>query len=336
MTLGILAEAPSACSRAHRSGAAQHSRAIHATHRDAAPDRFAELLNVAAEIELESASTTNGHLGYVSRLLTVATMPHRKPTQCVFVRRNGHFSLSMLSPPHVGLPYGTKPRLLMAWLAREVAATEKRELVLGESLAEFMRQLGLSSRGGKRGDIAMLKEQMRRLFACSITFVDERPERFHAEPGRAIVDATNLWWKPAQPDQCALWASTVTLSEWFFGELMAHPVPVDLRLLRTFQHSAMELDIYGWLTHKASYTMRATRPIPWDLLRLQFGADYADTKAGLRAFRFNFLKHLKVVLSAYRGAKVELSEKGLIFKPSLTSVPRVAASDGRAVGKAVD
>ena len=40
------------------------------------------------------------------------------------------------------LPFGNLPRLLMAWLSTEAVRTQSRELVLGESLAEFMRTLG--------------------------------------------------------------------------------------------------------------------------------------------------------------------------------------------------
>ena len=53
-------------------------------------------------------------------------------------------------------------------------ATQHRELVLGRSLYEFIHKLGLSDRsGGAKGDRTRLKNQMRRLFRCSVQLVYE-------------------------------------------------------------------------------------------------------------------------------------------------------------------
>ena len=46
------------------------------------------------------------------------------------------------------LPYGNLPRLLMAWLSTEAVRTQSREISLGDSLAEFMRALGIYNSGG--------------------------------------------------------------------------------------------------------------------------------------------------------------------------------------------
>jgi hypothetical protein len=283
--------------------------------------RLRELVSLALEIETEAASTTNGYIGYMARALTIATMPHSKPDAPVFERCNGSYTLSMVAPPSIGLPYGTKPRLLMAWIAREAVRTGERKLVLGDSLSRFMLQLGLIPTGGRWGTIAPLKEQMKRLFSCSISCIDDRPDQFSIRNVR-IVDEADLWWTPQAPEQAGLWESTLLLSEPFHYELTNYPVPIDLRLVNAFKQSSMELDIYFWLTHKASYTVKPTRPIPWELLKLQFGSDYANTPTGLRAFKFKFLRHLKHVVVAYSGARLEEVPRGLIFRPSATSVPR--------------
>ena len=41
-----------------------------------------------------------------------------------------------------GLPYGTLPRLLLAWVSTEAVRTQSRELILGDSLAESSIRLG--------------------------------------------------------------------------------------------------------------------------------------------------------------------------------------------------
>jgi len=52
-----------------------------------------------------------GALGYMARALVQATLPHSKPDTNEFERRNGAFTLVMLAPSRVGLPYGVIPRL---------------------------------------------------------------------------------------------------------------------------------------------------------------------------------------------------------------------------------
>ena len=41
-----------------------------------------------------------------------------------------------------GLPYGTLPRLLLAWVSTEAVRTQSPELILGDSLAESSIRLG--------------------------------------------------------------------------------------------------------------------------------------------------------------------------------------------------
>ena len=56
------------------------------------------------------------------------------------------------------LPFGNIPRLLLAWVCSEAVRTQRRELVLGRSLYEFMHKLGMEDRsGGRHGERARLK-----------------------------------------------------------------------------------------------------------------------------------------------------------------------------------
>ena len=75
----------------------------------------------------------------------------------------------------------------------------------------------------------------------------------------------------------------------------------------------MALDIYTWLTYRASYLKRPT-VIPWSSLALQFGSNYAE----LRNFKTAFLAELKKVVLVYGQVQAEATEQGLLVKPSLT------------------
>jgi hypothetical protein len=112
-----------------------------------------------------------------------------------------------------------------------------------------------------------------------------------------------------------LWKSTVTLSTDFFNEIISRPVPVDMRALKLLKRSPMSLDTYFWLTYRLSYLQKDT-VIPWQLLQMQFGADYAQDAQGLRDFKKNFLKHLQKVHGIYKAARVFEVDQGLLLKPS--------------------
>ena len=87
------------------------------------------------------------------------------------LRRNSSYQLYMIAGGGNKLPYGSLPRLLLAWVCTEAVRTQSRELVLGRSLSEFMRTLDIySTSGGSRGDRTRLRNQMRRLFnaSCSV------------------------------------------------------------------------------------------------------------------------------------------------------------------------
>jgi Plasmid encoded RepA protein len=108
-----------------------------------------KLVDEALAIEVEAAKEA-GAIGYMARVLTRATLPHKKVEGSQFKRSNGVFSLSVLAPEEVGLPYGTIPRLLLSWLTTEAVRTKTPELILGHTLSEFMTQLGLVPTGGCR------------------------------------------------------------------------------------------------------------------------------------------------------------------------------------------
>jgi len=214
------------------------------------------------------------------------------------------------------LPYGTIPRLLLAWLTTEAVKTKSRELELGDSLSGFMAELGMMPTGGRWGSITRLKDQSRRLFASSITAVYENGPGF-AVINQAVADRAQFWWDNKHPEQAGLWKSSVTLSENFFNEVIDRPVPVDMRAIKALKKSPLALDIYTWLTYRVSY-MRHPAVISWASLSLQFGSDYSR----LRAFREAFLQELRKVMLVYGQVQVEVTEHDLIVKPSLTHIAR--------------
>lgn len=274
-----------------------------------------DLINQALAIEDEQAQEA-GALGFMARAMVQATLPHRAVKGTYFERVNGAFTLSMQAHPKIGLPYGSIPRLLLAWVTTEAVKTKSRELELGDSMSSFMAQLGLTPTGGANGSITRLKNQTLRLFSTTVSALYEDGNAV-AEMGYRLADKSVLWWDNKTPEQAGLWQSTVTLSEHFFNEIIDRPVPIDMRAIKALKQSPMALDIYTWLTYRASYLKRPT-VIPWAGLALQFGSNYAE----LRNFKTAFIAELKKVVLVYGQVQVESTEHGLMVKPSMTHISK--------------
>jgi len=283
-----------------------------------------KLVEEALAIEAEDAKAV-GALGFMARMLVQATIPHRDPGQVsAWGRRNGAFSLVIQPgvtidalthlPLSVGLPYGSLPRLLLAWISTEAVRTQEPMVVLGDTLSAFMRELDLVPTGGRWGSITRLRMQMKRLFSSSISCTYEGEEQW-ANSGFRIADETHLWWDPKSPDQADLWQSTVTLGHKFYQELIEHPVPIDMRALKALRRSPLALDLYCWLTYRMSYLRKDTM-IPWHSLQAQFGADYRRE----RDFKSKFSESLRKVLTVYPAARANPTSNGLFIQPSRTHI----------------
>jgi hypothetical protein len=280
-----------------------------------------KLITQSLAIEAQEAKAA-GALGYMARALTQATMPHAPSEATEFVRRNGAFTLTMFARRDVGLPYGSVPRLLMAWLTTEAVRTKEPVLTLGPTLSSFMAELDLVPTGGRWGTITRLRGQTRRLFSCAIAANYSDGSKDFGQ-NFFVADKYELWWSPKEPHQAALWQSNVTLNPTFFREVTTYPVPIDLRALKALKRSPLALDIYCWLTYRLSY-LKGHKVIPWGALQLQFGSGYPQDGQGLRNFKKAFLRELKKVRLVYQAAKVGSSDRGLELRPSRTHIPLLA------------
>lgn len=284
------------------------------------PKNIEKFVNEALAMQTEEAREA-GSLGFFARALTQATMPHSKPRELYFTRENGGFSLTMMSNPKCGLPYGTIPRLLISWMTTEAVQTKTPELVLGDSLSGFLKELGLMPTGGRWGSITRVKTQMDKLFSCfiSCTFTGENERHIY---NVVPVTKANLWWSPKQPEQASLFDSTITLSQEFFQEIVRNPIVFRLEALKLLSKSPMAIDLYIWVTYRNSYIRKPTY-IPWEALQMQFGAGYPFTVRGKLDFKKKFLEALKKVAIAYPDAgKLRDEGQNLLFIPGRPDVPK--------------
>ena len=86
----------------------------------------------------------------MARMMALCSLPRSNPgNRKEYVRRTGPYKLGMIAGIDNRLPYGNLPRLILAWVCTEAVRTRSRVIVLGPSLAKFMKTLGVYSSGGE-------------------------------------------------------------------------------------------------------------------------------------------------------------------------------------------
>ena len=86
---------------------------------------------VADQVDrLVSASEADPDMGFMARLLALCCLPRSNPgNRHQYKRVNGPFRLYMQAGPETKLPFGTNPRLILAWVCSEAVRTGSRDIV---------------------------------------------------------------------------------------------------------------------------------------------------------------------------------------------------------------
>ena len=265
-------------------------------------------------------------IGFITALLATCSLPRTDPGDAHrYVRRNGPFSLLLTRSTDELLPYGILPRLLLAWVCTEVVRTQSPKLRLGPSLAAFMRDLGVQSSdsGGRTGVRTRLRDQMHRLFGATLHLKYESQDKMCSEGlTTPIAEETHFWWQPRRFKTVESWRSTIQLGTKFFEEIIEHPVPIDLNVLRAMKRSSLGVDIYVWLTYRMNRL-----PSPVDLRWVQLYRQFAPrpenvSDNALRNFRRELLRELGKIKLAWPELQYEVVRGRLRLKPSRPRVER--------------
>ena len=176
----------------------------------------------------------------------------------------------------------------------------------------------LQHSGGHWGTIPRFRDQMERLLGSAIATRwsgEESDGRRATGDNLLLADSFDLWWTPQQLPFGKLPTSSIVLSQGFFDQMVAAPIPLDLRAVRALKRSPLALDLYAWATRRVSYLNRSI-VISGQALRLSFGAGYADTPQGKSRFRANAIDALRRVSVVYPQLNWTAQESGLALRPS--------------------
>lgn len=260
-------------------------------------------------------------LAFHSRPFVMCGMPIRRPPAGTlqYTRRNGRFKLEIIAHPEFGLPFG-QDRLIPIWVAT-LAVKQKSRTVIFRSAAEILDYFDLPKDGPH---YRRLVDGFKRIFASSVFFGTDAAghseqtvwdyRRFH------FFDRLRLWCNPEPEhllDGMDPSANVICLSEAFWQEIPAHPIPVNANVVRALSGNPGCLDFYMWLSWRCFHAKRSER-IPL------FGPGGLDHQLGVleysrdRNFRKRLKEWLRLVLLCWPAcpARLDAERLSLIVGPS--------------------
>lgn len=283
---------------------------------------------------IETDQDNGAKLAYQHTVFCQTGLPYRNPGDDVrlWQRAQGAaflevqagrvFNPSIRTTVEVGLPWGAKPRLILAHLNAEALRQQSPMIEVESSLSAFVKRI----RGFNSGrEIRFFKEQLTRLSSALIRLAYARDDHRAHQIETKVITAFDLWLQKDER-QRVLWPSTIQLSLDYFTSLQEHAVPLNEADLAALAHSALGIDLYSWLAQRL-HRVNPNRPafIQWPALQQQFGPDYGR----IRDFKRDFRKTLAQVHSRYKAARIELDGYGMRLHNSpppvskrLVSLPR--------------
>lgn len=288
------------------------------------PSRVSDrLVQTAYEIAHDKATIEDAIFQH--SVLCQTFLPYRNPGDQVRVwqQKQGHVSLAVQAGgafnqngvlEDIGLPYGTKARLILAHINSEAIKSQSRVIDVEGSMSAFIKRIGLSLDGRT---IKEVKEQLRRLSTAKLSLGFSNGVR-GVQYDLQIINAFDLWF-PKNEKQRVLWPSRVQLNEDYFQSLMHHAIPLDERALAALSHNAMALDIYSWLAQRLHrINPKDVQFVSWESIKLQFGQGYDR----MNDFKKIFRKTLSIVRTQYYGSQIEeIPNKGFNLRLSPPPVP---------------
>jgi Plasmid encoded RepA protein len=263
----------------------------------------------------------DSEVGFLYSGWAQSALPHKRlPDDASWQLHTDHISLVVqpgLRPSltgdavSVGVPFGSRARLICLYLQSEALKTNSREVALGKTLHAWLRRLDISI-GGK--SMAAVRDQAERISRCRMTFQIKQGNR------TGLVNQNILDTAMFVDDDTAqgkLFIETAKLSEMFFEQLKRHPVPIEENAVKQIANNSMAIDIYCWLAYRL-HSLPGPQLVTWKALHAQFGRGLKSVDQ----FRWYFKQTLELALAVYPDARVDVDARGLALKPSR---PPVAA-----------
>jgi hypothetical protein len=216
-------------------------------------------------IELVRSNREQGNqtLCFSARPFVLCGLPIRKlpEGELLYERHNGQFVLQVTGHPNHGVPFG-QDRIVPIFLAT-LAIRQKSQTIRFKTASEMLETFGMH-KGGK--EYRRLVAAFERIFGATIFFGTDQGT------AKAKVIQTSRFnflreaqiWYQRQPDPRVLgseFENVIVLSDEFYQEIVAHPIPTDLDAVKVLAAAPAVLDLFMWLTYRC-FVAKGPEAIP--------------------------------------------------------------------------
>ncbi|KDE18967.1 pirin (plasmid) [Acetobacter aceti 1023] len=273
---------------------------------------------LCVEAAHEVMSDEDQAIGIAHAGFAMAALPHKKISESIWRREGGSIQLLVESGldkenKAVGVPFGAMARLILLYLQTQAVRTRSREVELGSSMNAWLKAMGVSV-GGKT--YIAVRDQANRISRCRLTFTRINAGAEIITNGAFVRDAI-MPIESENGNQLSFWKEAVRLDEGFYESLIEHPLPLREIAIRQISNKSKAIDIYIWLAYRL-HVLNDPLTLSWNTLKNQFSPEYKE----LRYFKKDIVTPLKIALSVYPEAKVQMDDKyGIILYPSPPPIP---------------
>jgi hypothetical protein len=211
----------------------------------------------------QNRSQATQTLCFSSRPFVLCGLPVRRlpKDQLLYERRNGRFVLQVTGHPEFGVPFG-QDRLVPIFLAT-LAVQQKSQTIRFRTAAEMLETFGMQT-GGK--EYRRLVLAFERVFGATIFFGTDNLNGSAKVVQRSrfnFMQEAQIWYSrnPEQRPISSEFENVIVLSDDFYQEILAHPVPNDLEAVKLLAAAPAVLDLYMWLSYRC-FKAKGTENIP--------------------------------------------------------------------------
>lgn len=192
------------------------------------------------------------NVAFSSRPFVLCGLPVRKPPagEMLYERRNGNFVLQITGHPSYGLPFG-QDRIVPIYLAT-LAVRQKSQTIRFRTAAEMLETFGMH-KGGK--EYRRLVAAFERIFGATIFFGTDAPRgtaKLVQRSRFSFFREAQIWYS-RETEQYPLsdqFENVIVLSDEFYREITAHPIPADLEAVKVLASAPAVLDLFMWLSYR--------------------------------------------------------------------------------------
>lgn len=261
--------------------------------------------------DIVPADNNNSYRYTPSVMSKLSFLPQTKPTTPSVTKTNGRSSITV-SASNGEWAYGAAPRMFLIHIrsliknGSDCVDAERHTVYLDDTYNSFCKNAGIHYSGSSKDNVMQM---VKNLATTSIILKNWSADGFIAH-SFFVANTVALNYVTDENKK-----SFIEFSPQMWALLTENCVPLNPHIVRQLRSDALALDIYQWLAFRANGARRETG-VTWEALLMQFKYDGYP----IREFKRKFKRALEKIQLAWPELKVEITETGVIVRPSLPSI----------------